>query len=87
MGSMGGFFLHNALIRQISTRFDIFKSGKKSKEQANFNSWLFSVSETGIAGNIDQVESMRFWKLCELLHEMAKRADAIEKQRTKTKKK
>ena len=67
---MGSFFLHIGTLIQAAKRHNKLFEGKpdtKSERGAKFNYLLFKIAKSGIAGEIESVNSLKIYDMFEIL--------------------
>lgn len=79
-------FFYQFLFSQISNKFPkLFEGGGTSKNK--YNVWIFTVAESNLAGDIEKVQKISIWKLCEILNYLVIKRDAEREQYKKQNKK
>lgn len=65
------FFFHLYFWESINNKFPTLftkkKKERKTNESAVFNSWIYIIADSQIAGTVQEIERLSIWKLLELL--------------------
>jgi len=80
---MGGFFLHDKIIRYISeTTNHIYKSSKRSSKKTGgfgMRSGIIEVAQTGILGTLKEVEQTNLYTWIEILEWLREQNEQLNK--------